>query len=173
MRIGMAFLIYVGIFVGLLLVVIVLRAARKDGSINIKRKYDERQDVLRGKGFKYAFFTLYVYNLAYGLLTLLMEKPFVDGMTAMMIGVVLATLVYVEYCIWKDAYVALNENRRSLLVTFAVVALSTGVGGVSQLKSGEMILDGVLNFRSLSLVTTVMIGIIFVTLLFKKTHDEE
>lgn len=61
--------------VSALLVLLLLKTTKNDGSI--KCKYDERQELVRGRGFKYALFT---------------------------IGAIIGMMVYVIYAIWNEAY---------------------------------------------------------------------
>ena len=52
-----------GVFVLCAAVLIFLRLTRKEHSS--KNDYDERQMLVRGKGDRYAFVTLFVYNIIY------------------------------------------------------------------------------------------------------------
>ena len=47
--------VIVGVAVGLVLTFLLIRYSRTDKKI--KPKYDERQELIRGRGFKYAFYT--------------------------------------------------------------------------------------------------------------------
>ncbi len=49
-----------GVILGLIIAAILLRFAKKDKKG--KFTYDERQKAARGEAYKYAFFTLVVYN---------------------------------------------------------------------------------------------------------------
>jgi hypothetical protein len=166
--------IFTGMIVGALLVVLLLKVTKKDG--NIKCKYDERQASVRGKSFKLSFFTLIVYNAIYGLLGIMVEKPFIDTLASMMIGICLSVAVYAVYCIWNDAYFSLNENPKRLLIAFGIIAAFNLMIGCTNLFSGKIITDGMLNFRSTNLICGILFVVIFAALLVKvvknKTNQE-
>lgn len=155
-----------GIFIGLIFVAIFLKITKKDGKM--KCKYDERQMLARGKGFKYGFFTLMLYDFIYGVLDIAIEKPFVDSLVAMTIGVVLSIAVYVVYCIWKDAYISLNENPGRVLFSFAMIAIANFLIGIGSLIHGDAIEDGVLNYRIVNLICAILFVVIFIAFLIKR-----
>lgn len=166
MRGYLALGIYAGVVIGLLLIIVILKVSKNDGSM--KCKYDERQAHVRGKGYKISFFTLVVYNLIYGSMGLVMDKLFLDSWTAMVIGICLAGAVYVVYCIWYDAYFSLNENRGRLLFIFGIIGISNLILGSIKIISGEAVTDGVLNFQSSNFICGLLFIIIFIAILAKK-----
>ncbi len=52
--------VVIGLIVGIICVVLLLAVTKTDE--NVKYKYDERQELVRGRGFKYGFFILLIYN---------------------------------------------------------------------------------------------------------------
>lgn len=154
-----------GVFVGLLLVAILLKITKKDGKI--KCEYDERQSSIRGKGFKISFFTLMIYDGVYGLIGIMVEKPLLDPLAAMMIGICLAAAIYAVYCIWNDAYFSLNENPKRLLLAFGIIAIVNIVFGGINIINGAVITDGMLNFRSTNMTCGILFIVIFVALFAK------
>lgn len=161
--------IITGVVVGLLLVVLLLKITKKDGKI--KCKYDERQANIRGKGFQASFFTLIIYNAIYGLLGIMVEKPFMDTLTAVMIGICLSVAVYAVYCIWNDAYFSLNESPKRLLIAFGIIAALNLVIGCINLFNGNATTDGILNFRCINLFCGILFIVIFVALLAKAVRN--
>ena len=53
MNVEMALGMVTGLVLGLILFIIILKVTKKDGKI--KCQYDERQELARGKGFKYGY----------------------------------------------------------------------------------------------------------------------
>lgn len=128
--------VLVGILVGLVLVVILIRYIRTDKKI--KAKYDERQELIRGRGFKYAFYTSLVY---FGLLTIAMLGlaeiiPIPSG-TLTFFGICLSVLVDAGYCIWHEAYFALNENPKRVMIAFCIIGLINLILGLFGLHSTD------------------------------------
>lgn len=158
-----------GVLAGLIFVAVILVMTKKDGSI--KCKYDERQDCVRGKGFKFSFFTLMIYDAAYGLMGVAAEKPIMDEFTAMMLGICIAVAVYAIYCIWNEAYFSLNESPKRVLLAFAVIAAVNLLLGITNLSHGELVTNGMLNFKSTNLMCGILFFAIFLTLLLKKRKN--
>ena len=154
-----------GVAVGLILIGIMLKVTKTDGSM--KCKFDERQQMIRGRGFKYAFFTLLIYDVVYGCIDAVMEKQWVDHLTGMFMGICLGVLVYVVYCIWNEGYFSLNQNPKRVLIAFALIAVWNLAIAAKNILRGAMIEGGKLTFASLNLVCGIMILIIFVVTLIK------
>jgi hypothetical protein len=129
MNVGLLIALGCGMLIGLVLVAIILKVTKKDGSI--KCKYDERQELARGKGFKYSFFTLLIYNviLAFGISAQETTLNHLILMMLILLGCGISIAVYVTYCIWKEAYISLNENKTRVLIAFMLIALSNFVIG--------------------------------------------
>lgn len=161
--------LYAGLICGLFLVTLFVKITKKDGSF--RNKYDERQSVVRGRGYKLGFFTLVSYNIINGFSGLLLEKPLMDQFTAIMAGVCLATAIYAVYCIWHDAYFSLNDNPVKALLIFGMLGAVNLVLGSVNVMNGEAITNGVLNFRSTSFICGILFIIIFAALLAKRIKN--
>lgn len=109
----------VGIIAGVVLAAVLLKLTKKDGSMRCR--YDERQEVVRGRGFKYGFFTMLIYFAAETLFGSFLEL-FADRSVISFIGLCLGVAVYAVYGIWKDAYISLNENPKRVIIVFFVIA---------------------------------------------------
>lgn len=160
-----------GFVVGILLVAVVgfifARFAHTDGAR--KPKFDERQELIRGRGYKYAFFTVLWYLVIYSLLKFAFGLKIMDDMAEMFVAVILGVGVYACYTIWKDAYFALNERRKSYIWLFVAVVVLNVTVGVGHIRDGSFIVDGVLTFGgSANLLAGVLILVILVMLLLKE-----
>ena len=154
-----------GFAIGLIIALILLRITKT--TANKRCEYDERQKVARGNGYKYGFWTLVICNTVYAFLSIGFSKFPMDTASIMMICIVLGISVHISYCIWHDAYFALNENKSRLMVIFAVVGVINICLGLRNLLAGEMIEDGILNFRSMNLICGVLFIILFAEILLK------
>lgn len=157
--IGMLF----GVAVGLLVVALCFKYVkiRKKGS---NFEYDERQQLARGNGFKYAYVTSIVYNGVLCLLTITGIPLPVEQSVLILIGILLSVLVYVIYCIQHDAYVSLNENANRLMIVFTVIGVMNTFIGVMHLIHGTMFADGVLTFHGINLLCGIFMLVVTVVL---------
>lgn len=151
-----------GVILGIIIVVIVLKYTKTNNKI--KCKYDERQEIIRCKGFKYGFFTLLIFDAAYGLVDLTMEKPVADTLLVLMAGIVLSILVYAGYAIWHESYFALNENPKRVMISFSVIAIINFVLTGIYASEGWLIRDGKLTFYWTNLMAGMMFFVICIIL---------
>lgn len=162
--------IIMGLMIGILLVFVLLIITKKDG--NIKCKYDERQTAVRGKAYKISFFLLLIYNILYGLCSTVIEKMPIDSLTVMFIGIIIALAFHVTYCIWKDAYFSLNEDKRKLMIVFILIAILNLAIGIGNLVSGYIIVDGVLTYHCVNLLCSILFVLLFLVLLVKNSSKD-
>ena len=156
-----------GFVVGLLLVAVVMfifnRKAHTDGAR--KPRFDERQELVRGRGYKYAFFALLVYLVAYGVIGYTWFAPLAGAFLGLVIGVG----VYACYTIWQDAYFALNEKRRMYILLDALIFAINAAAGVSNILQGRVMENGVVTGGgSLNLMCAVLFLVVLVALLCKE-----
>ena len=167
--------IVTGLLVGVILVILLLKVTKTDGSI--KCKYDERQSADRGKGYKYGFFTFMFGNFLYAVACAAEVKLPLDEGAAMVLIIVTAVVVHISYCIWKDAYFSLNENRGRLMAAFAVISALNLFLGIRSILEGYGMKDGILTFNATNLLCGLMFVIIFLVMVAKhiseKTAGEE
>lgn len=159
-----------GILVGLLLVYFLLKWTKKDGTR--KCKYDERQELIRGRGFKYGFFTMIICNFLYASVDVIMDRRMIDSYAGMFICILVGMLVHISYCIWNGGYFALNENPKKVLIAFIAIALLNFGIFAMNLAHGEVMQNGMLTFRVANLFCGIMFLAIFAILLAKKMHDK-
>lgn len=149
----------VGMITGI--VITVLLAAVFAKYVNKMRKgpckYDERQELVRGKGFKYGFLTLMAYDLVMGGLYLDEAPGWCDTMMQNLLGIILAVSVFGVYCIWNDAYMSLNESPSVVYLVFGGIGGMNLLAGTMNWIHGSVVENGRLTFRGANL----MLGMIF------------
>lgn len=148
----------VGLCIGLVVVMLLMIVTKDDKSLELK--YDERQMKERGTAFKLAFFTELVYT---GFLCLCYMSGIhlpVAIEVLLFFGIILSMAVYVIYCIWKEAYIALNENVKKVNIAFVIIGIVNIFIGVMHCLTGTMIEDGILTFRCINLLCGVFILIV-------------
>ena len=160
---------FVIVFVIMVLLVNVLKND-KNGT-NGSSQYDERQLLIQGKAYKYAFFTLVSYHLVIGMLTMILKIDFATTYVYMLIGLCVGVIVYVTYSLFHDAYIGMDESKN----LSAGVAFFVGVcnAGSALFELDKMFVDGILQPEFGRLViglTAFYIGIILVV---KKQMDKK
>ena len=169
MGIGFKVVFVIGLAVGLLVVAICVAATKKGD--DIKNQFDERQELVRGKGFKYGFFTMMISNAALLVLKILEIPLFSNMEVAMTASIVIGVSVFASYCIWNDGYFALNENRKSLLIMFGLISTLNLVTGIGNVFAGVIIENGAFTFRSINLFCALVFIAVFIVMLAKHIKD--
>lgn len=152
--------IVTGIVVAVLLVVLMGVLFRKQGGVGFGRaKYDERQQLARGKAFQAGFITVLIYELLYAVGDLLGLRWTVH-FTGVMIGIFLGIAVFGVVAICKDAYLSLNDTSGGM-VLWAIIILSNGVCVADQIAHRELVQNGLLTANWLN----ALCGGLFVVIL--------
>lgn len=141
--------------IGIIFIMVILRYTKTDHSV--KCKYDERQQLVRGVGFKYGFFILIFYNGAASFLVSIEKKQYIDHAALMLTGILLSVFAYAVYCIWNEGYFSLNENPKRVVIAFVLIAiLNLGVGFRSYLH-GLLMEDGMLTVECINILCGIFI----------------
>ena len=144
---------------------------------NMMGSFDERQELVRGRGYKYAFFTVL------GLITLdLLAEAFgaIEALpftrTLVIFFIILAgVMVYALYCIKNDSYFGVGTDTRTYRAVMWVIIVCNAISGFSGLREGAMA-DGKLAFGPCaSLLFCAAFVVIMITLSVKQRGmaDEE
>lgn len=159
---GLAF----GIVTALIIFALIWKFSKK----SMKGQFDERQELVRGRGYKYACFTLL------GLLTLdlllesygTFETLPVSRALALFFIILAGVMVYALYCIKNDSYFGVGTDTRTYRAVMWVVIVSNAISGFSNLKDGAMV-NGKLAFGPCaSLLFCLAFVIIMIALYVKK-----
>jgi hypothetical protein len=131
-------------------------------------KYDERQELEQGRGFRYAFYTMLAFV---GLVFCFQMAELIPGHIAALLygcSVFLGCAVYCIYCIWHDCYFALNQKTGAVLIVLGLIAALNLFLGISSIIDGSLIENGRLTFRSMNLLCGALFLVVFAALLMKK-----
>lgn len=152
----------IGIMLGLILCVLIFKAFNKNHKA--KTQYDERQEALRGRAYKYAAYT------AWGLIAFFMAVKTsevrlpMDDVMALFTIMVISMMVQMSYSIWNDAYWGINNNIRKYVLFFILIAAINIIITVVYAVDHSLIVDGILTWRGINAVCALMfllIGIQF------------
>ena len=114
---------------------------------SLKGTFDERQELVRGRGYKYACFTmlgLLVLDLLIESLDAFETLP-VTRSLAIFIMILAGVMVYALYCIKNDSYFGVGTDTRTYRAVMWIVIVCNAISGFSGLREGA-IEDGKLAF---------------------------
>lgn len=154
-----------GIEIGSIFVLI----TKKDGAI--RTEYDERQELVRGRGYKLGFVTFAISSGVMFFLSFLgveipAEQPIVwAGCFA------LAMTVANSYFAWHDCFVGLNENVRAGTVLIILATVINLAIAINNTVNGNIMVNGKLGINSISYLAGIMTGTVMIVRLVRKIAD--
>ena len=161
-----------GLAVGIVTALIILIVVWKFNKKAMKGKFDERQELVRGRGYKYACFTmlgLLVLDLLIESLDAFETLP-VTRSLAIFIMILAGVMVYALYCIKNDSYFGVGTDTRTYRAVMWVVIVCNAISGFTGLKDGAME-DGKLAFGPCaSLLFCLAFVIIMISLSIKQRN---
>lgn len=158
----------VGFVIGTIIVAILCTFMRNGDK---KIKYDERQELVRGKGYKYAFFSTIIFFAAKIVAEIAFDFPlddYINNATQIFIGIIFGVLVYVCYAIWNDAYIALNERFNRVIISFSLIIVLNLVPVVSAFVNSKSFPN-----YSLNLICCIALLIIIICMIVKRVFFKE
>ena len=164
-----------GLAFGILTALIIFAVIWKFSKKNLKGQFDERQELVRGRGYKYACFTL----LGLVALDLLLESlgafeslP-VSRELALFFMIIICVMVYALYCIRNDSYFGVGTDARTYRAVMWVVIVCNAISGFSGLREGAIV-DGKLSFGPFaSIIFCIAFCAIMVALSIKSRRSAE
>ena len=137
-----------GLAVGIIAAIVFFGIIWKFNKNKMKGKFDERQELVRGRGYKYACFTLL------GLLTLDLLLESFRAFEALPITrelylffmILVGVMVYALYCIRNDSYFGVGMDTRTYRAVMWIVIVCNAISAVSGLMDGGAMVDGKLAF---------------------------
>lgn len=118
---------------------------------NLKGRFDERQELVRGRGYKYACFTFL------GLITLdLLAEGFnafettpVSRSLALFFIILTGVMVYAVYCVMNDSYFGVGQDTRTYRALMWIIVACNAFSAFAGFRKG-MLVDGKLDFGATS-----------------------
>ena len=117
--------------------------------------FDERQELARGKAYKYGFQAMGVSVILYGILDVTVGE-WCDTLTGNFICLCIGLTVFAVTCILNDAYLSLKEQPRKVMTLCFLVALMNLVLGWANAAHGTVVVDGKLSTGAVNLIVGVM-----------------
>lgn len=159
-----------GLVVGLIICIILFRYMNKDKKI--LTKYDERQEMARGRAYKYGFWAA----MAAAAVVMIMDvagitlaSSFTKYFFIMFVGI----LVQITYSIFNDAYMGINTNKKRLMIISIIAGLCNLLGVIGNIKGGTFIVDGIISDAGSNLLCCILLVAAGIELLIKDRMDRK
>lgn len=166
MAIGRLVGLAIGVIVGLLICFIAFHKMNKNGKI--KTEYDERQNEIRGKGYKVGFWTQAAIFILLMILDMIEINIPAEKMIIYYSGLIVGVVAMCTYCIWNGAYFGLNNDTKKWLIFFVVFAIFNFAISYKSYANGTLIVNGIIGAGAVNLLSGIMLLFILIVLLIKK-----
>ena len=113
--------------------------------------FDERQELARGKAYRYGFQAMAVSIILYGILDETVGE-WCDTLTGNFICLCIGLTVFAVTCILNDAYMSLKENPRKVMTLCLLAGLMNLAIGWANAANGTVIVDGKLSTGAVNLI---------------------
>ncbi|MEE3466862.1 MAG: hypothetical protein VZQ83_00320 [Eubacterium sp.] len=162
----------IGICVGLALVVCFMKFMNRDKQI--KTEYDERQKVVRGKSYMFAFYGVVFSNCIMLIISVdNMEIIRVLGVNVFFIPILIGIIVQFSHSIFNDGYVGLNNNMGRFMIGMSLISVFNIAVGIIPWIRGGFIQDGSVYTSFINLEVGAMFIILCVEMAIKKCIDKK
>lgn len=161
----------IGVLAGIVITIILCKVCNKNGKI--KTEYDERQELQRGKSYKYAFYAMTGYSALLIVLSIAdIELPIdkaIELFSVLLVGIM--TLTTSE--IFTDSYWGLNNSRKKVSIAMILIGLFNFFIAALAYKDGRLIVDDKLSVTGLNLLCGIMFVIMGIEFLVKNLLDKK
>ena len=163
--VGMA----MGLMVGLVICVVLFKIANKDHKV--KTQYDERQELIKGKGYTYGFYTMMFMEVVVMLLEMSgIELP-IENYLVHTIAILVGALVLCAHSIWNGVYWGLNNNRKRYAIILVIAVILNIIPVAAATAHDSLAGHGINSIPVLNIIVLVWMAIIGVIALAKKCVD--
>ncbi|MBO4678742.1 MAG: hypothetical protein J5626_03655 [Lachnospiraceae bacterium] len=141
---------------------------------NSRPEYDERQKLVIGNAYKWAFCTMAALLLIYSLLSYSGMADFMSPAIFCEAAIIVGAAVVASYTLINDGYFAVNAISGRMMGIFAGLFLLTLIGTVRFIMTGMFFKDGRFGTGFILLLITLMTAtILTIWLVKRKTDDTE
>ena len=166
MRLEASVGITIGIIVGLVIAFALLKAANTNH--RMKTDYDERQQLIRGKGYMYAFYTILFYEVLMMIIDIGEFSLPIESYAVHCVGLIIGVIALGVYCIWNDVYWGLNNNKKTYYAIFVVCTIFNLIPVIGQARMGTLVQDGKIGLPILNIMVLVMMAVLGIVFIIKK-----
>ena len=160
-------------FAGLLVAIVFVLIIGKKMGRNLKGQPDERQLLIRGVAYKYAFFatmlSIIVFSILHDITDLLPVTETVGAFWCCCIG----TGVYACYSIIHDAYFGLRDKKSRFLIFTLLVIAANALALVNNIQRGAFLENGVLVTSGMNIGVIILFSVILISILTRQAIEKE
>lgn len=130
----------IGVIGGLITVAVIYKLAAKftGASTFCKDNFDERQLLVRGNAYRYAFYTALILMAVLMIIgEFIPVLPVTTGL-ALFIIMLISIDVYAVYSILNDAYFGVKYDKKRYFVFFLIIIAMNLIGGVTNIMGSEI-----------------------------------
>lgn len=160
----------VGLILGGLITALILKMANTNNMV--KTEYDERQQLIRGKAYKIAFWTLSGGLICVSIADMAFPNMHITNYIVLTALFFVALSVMCLYCIINGCYWGLNNNKKTYMIIFWIAGLLNLFNSVMAIIGGYMVVNGELQFPFIGLMCTLFIAIVAGTALICDGRDK-
>jgi hypothetical protein len=158
-----------GIFVAIILSIVIMKFTNTDKKI--KTQYDERQEIIRSRGYKYSFYAMLIIEVLFMCIKIADIKLPVNDFLLHLLAMLFGCLVLCVYSIWNDAYWGLNNDRKKYIIIYALVTLFNVAPIVAAFLEGDFRTEGWDALPITNIVVVIWLALIAAAALVKKIVD--
>ncbi|MBQ3923919.1 MAG: hypothetical protein II696_00185 [Firmicutes bacterium] len=170
---GVNFAYAAGFAVGIIFVFAVFFIMWKWKGVNLSGKYDERQELIRGRGYKYGFFAVLALVAVYMIVDSMGLGPAIpfENSAILFAILIVGVVVYAVYCIRNDAYFGIGMNKKSYYILIIFVIVINGIAAVMNLMN-EPFENGKLSLGPcMEILCVLAFAVILIALVIKNRED--
>ncbi|WP_455057028.1 hypothetical protein [Jutongia sp.] len=136
--------------------------------------YDERQVLARGSAYQKAFFVLLVYLMIASGLDECFKTPVLMSMGGLWIGICISLLVFAGICIFKDAYLSLQENLLSVNVLGIIGGgVNVWIGLIRVIGKHPFLVNGRVSYQYINVFVGILCLLLLLMVDMKHLYDKQ
>ena len=163
-------------FIIVFLVILITRLVSKNKNLDCNENYDERQQLVRLKAFKYGFFSLLSGQVVIMCINACLADFIIPSYILEMLVLFIGLGVFVVYAIMNDAYFYINQKVMSSVLLLVVICLINLICGVMTLINTPDFIDqgaGIPNILVAILFLVVICALVIKRFFMRDDADEE
>lgn len=134
-------------------------------------KYDERQKLAQGRGFKWGFITACTVSVAIIFAGAFVERDILPVNEALMTAMLAGVTVTAVYCVSRDAYIPIGRSGVLELLIFGLYSVIAFLRGLDKLEERGAIVEGALGPCWVWFVMTFACASVCLSLVIKLLFD--
>lgn len=138
--------------------------------------YDEMQLKIRATGYKIGFFVTLIGIFIFGFLIEIVPNfgSIISPSFCMMAVGFVGIVTFAVYCIFKDVFYAIGQNRKGYILICILVIVANGIGAVGHIMDGDLLENGRVTFSACGgLLCAAGFFVILISLIVKETMDRK